>query len=74
MNCRNWECGVIVPIITGKTNASAQQKDKGKGKEPEWASTSTSLPADVFKDVVPIPMKLPAIPLSQERKPFFFGA
>ncbi|KAJ5139305.1 uncharacterized protein N7515_004153 [Penicillium bovifimosum] len=71
MNCRNWECGVIVPIITEKTDVSAQQE--GKGKKSEGA-TSTPLPVEVYKDVVPIPMKLPAMPLSQERKPFFFGA
>ncbi|KAJ5545460.1 hypothetical protein N7535_006154 [Penicillium sp. DV-2018c] len=71
MNCRNWECGVVVPIITEKTDDSVQQEGKGKEKEKEVTPTSNPLPVEVYKDVIPVPMKLPAIPLSQQRKPFF---
>lgn len=74
MNCRNWECGVIVPIINEKeTNPSRQGKGKGKEPETRGSTPSTPLPVGVFNDTVPIPMRIPAVPLSQDRKPFFYG-
>ncbi|EKV12245.1 hypothetical protein PDIG_45700 [Penicillium digitatum PHI26] len=68
MNCRNWECGVVVPIINEK---KAEKKDKG----PETNETipSAPLPVEVFRDTVPVPMRVPAVPLSESRRPFFFG-
>ncbi|CAP86556.1 hypothetical protein E8E15_007437 [Penicillium rubens] len=68
MNCRNWECGVIVPIINEKKTG-----EKGKGPETHGAVTSAPLPVGVFNDTVPVPMRVPAAPLSEHRKPFFFG-
>ncbi|CAG7976207.1 unnamed protein product [Penicillium nalgiovense] len=68
MNCRNWECGVVVPIINEK-------KTGEKGKRPETHGTvpSAPLPVEVFKDTVPVPMRVPAVPLSEHRRPFFYG-
>ncbi|KAJ6177970.1 hypothetical protein N7519_008431 [Penicillium mononematosum] len=68
MNCRNWECGVIVPIINEKKTG-----EKGKGPETHGTVPSAPLPVEVFKDTVPVPMRVPAAPLSEHRKPFFFG-
>ncbi|KAJ5260035.1 hypothetical protein N7497_011147 [Penicillium chrysogenum] len=68
MNCRNWECGVIVPIINEKKTG-----EKGKGPETHGAVPSAPLPVEVFNDTVPVPMRVPAAPLSEHRKPFFFG-
>jgi hypothetical protein len=45
MNCRNWECGVIVPIINEKKTG-----EKGKGPETHGAVTSAPLPVGVFND------------------------
>ncbi|KAJ5778930.1 hypothetical protein N7457_006650 [Penicillium paradoxum] len=74
MNCRNWECGVIVPIIREKITGSDRQKEKKKESDTECSTQSAPLAAEVFADTIPIPMRLPAVPLSQERKPFFYGA
>ncbi|CAI7653870.1 unnamed protein product [Penicillium glandicola] len=68
MNCRNWECGVIVPIINEKKTGENNQ-----GPETHGSVSSTPLPAEVFRDIVPVPIRVPAVPLSEARKPFFFG-
>ncbi|CAG8087498.1 unnamed protein product [Penicillium olsonii] len=62
MNCRNWECGVIVPILTEKK--PHQQRPEGE---------SVPFPTARFQDIVPVPMRVPAAPLSEARKPFFWG-
>jgi hypothetical protein len=64
MNCRNWECGVIVPILNEKERTNGQENDE---------TASVSLPAKRFEGTVPVPMRVPAVPLSKDRKPFFFG-
>lgn len=68
MNCRNWECGVIVPVISEK-----KTEEEDKGPETHGSATSAPLPVEVFKDTVPVPMRVPAAPLSENRRPFFFG-
>ncbi|KAJ5972825.1 Tyrosyl-DNA phosphodiesterase [Penicillium vulpinum] len=68
MNCRNWECGVIVPIINEK-----KTEEQGKGPETHGSVASAHFPAEIFRDIVPVPMRVPAVPLSESRKPFFFG-
>ncbi|KAJ5341665.1 Tyrosyl-DNA phosphodiesterase [Penicillium brevicompactum] len=62
INCRNWECGVIVPILTEK-NLTQQPSER----------EATSLSPERFQNIVPVPMRLPAPSLSDTRKPFFFG-
>ncbi|CAG8386813.1 unnamed protein product [Penicillium salamii] len=62
MNCRNWECGVIVPIRSEK-----------KPHSPSAESESAPFPTERFQDIIPVPMRVPAAPLSETRKPFFFG-
>ncbi|RAH63398.1 tyrosyl-DNA phosphodiesterase [Aspergillus piperis CBS 112811] len=49
LNCRNWECGVIVPVIEDKTDTPevknkmiSEDKGKGKGKASESSSSSSS--------------------------------
>ncbi|EPS28628.1 hypothetical protein PDE_03574 [Penicillium oxalicum 114-2] len=68
LNCRNWECGVIVPITTvvnetqgvgGKTASSLQ-------------SQSQQLPVELFHDTVPVPLKIPGADLTESRPPWFF--
>ncbi|KAF9245169.1 hypothetical protein DTO012A7_8824 [Penicillium roqueforti] len=68
ISCRNWECGVIVPIINEKKTG-----EKDKGPETHGTAPSASLPVEIFTDTVPVPIKVPAVPLSEHRKPFFFG-
>ncbi|KAJ5521244.1 hypothetical protein N7527_005359 [Penicillium freii] len=68
MNCRNWECGIIVPVISEK-----KTEEKDKGPETHGSAPSAPLPVEVFRDTVPVPMRVPAAPLSENRRPFFFG-
>ncbi|RDL35212.1 uncharacterized protein BP5553_07143 [Venustampulla echinocandica] len=47
LNCRNWECGVIVPVLAGDSKVKNKEQDQGPpGME-------------VFKDHVPVPMVAP---------------
>lgn len=79
MNCRNWECGVIVPVINKSTvpNDSQKEENKGKGKDPEVSSkvddAPAQLPVELFQDTIPVPMKIPAAELNENRKPFIYG-
>ncbi|PYH66151.1 uncharacterized protein BO88DRAFT_393859 [Aspergillus vadensis CBS 113365] len=89
LNCRNWECGVIVPVIENKTDTPevkdkmiSEDKDKGKGKasEPSSSSSSSTYNDDdgtnlpaVFGDTVPVPMRVPGARYSGGRKPWFFA-
>lgn len=52
LNCRNWECGVVIPVYaaTDKPGLAVE----GAGEE---VSNRESL--DVFASTVPIPMKVP---------------
>jgi len=63
MNCRNWECGVIVPI----------NEEKEKDGQKEYDTALVPLPVERFQDTVPVPMRVPAAQLSETRRPFFFG-
>ncbi|KAE8148000.1 tyrosyl-DNA phosphodiesterase-domain-containing protein [Aspergillus avenaceus] len=64
LNCRNWECGVLVPVISkGEMFAGRNNSD------PELADM-----LDVFKGTVPVPMRLPAQEYGPNRKPWYFTA
>ncbi|KAJ5563909.1 hypothetical protein N7513_000151 [Penicillium frequentans] len=63
LNCRNWECGVLFPVET-----PVRQNSQGLN----WKSEYRHLPAEVFEDTIPIPMMVPAPPLTEENKPWFF--
>ncbi|KAJ5902551.1 hypothetical protein N7495_003079 [Penicillium taxi] len=72
INLRNYECGVLVPVI----NANSTLKESaGKGKAPTSESsesgTFTNITREIFNDTVPVPMLLPAPRLTDERKPWF---
>ncbi|KAL2844650.1 phospholipase D/nuclease [Aspergillus pseudodeflectus] len=79
LNCRNWECGVIVPVIKQKptttnaeriTNTSAEgsssKQVKGSGVEE-----NTRL-LDIFAGTVPVPMRVPGPRFDRTRKPWYF--
>lgn len=59
LNCRNWECGVLVPV-TGESDTTAA------------SSSSGELDVDLFKDTIPVPMKVPSERLGPGREPWFF--
>ncbi|KAL3495591.1 tyrosyl-DNA phosphodiesterase-domain-containing protein [Aspergillus germanicus] len=79
LNCRNWECGVIVPVIKQKpttTNAERISNNseegfsskQGKGSKVE---ENTSL-LDIFAGTVPVPMRVPGPRFDGSRKPWYF--
>ncbi|KAL3448542.1 tyrosyl-DNA phosphodiesterase-domain-containing protein [Aspergillus insuetus] len=79
LNCRNWECGVIVPVIKQKptttnaertTNNSEEgfSRKQGKGSKVE---ENTSL-LDIFAGTVPVPMRVPGPRFDGSRKPWYF--
>ncbi|KAK7895065.1 hypothetical protein LTR67_005804 [Exophiala xenobiotica] len=65
LNCRNWECGVVIPVATTTTDVEVVDN---KGKH---ASGVTRTDLAVFEKIVPIPMKFPGESLVEKgRKPW----
>ncbi|GFF59823.1 hypothetical protein IFM62136_04329 [Aspergillus lentulus] len=67
LNCRNWECGVLVPILD-KDSSSDKVSDSTSGK---GANESADM-LDVFRDTVPVPMTVPGQRYGPGLKPWFF--
>ncbi|PWY80966.1 phospholipase D/nuclease [Aspergillus sclerotioniger CBS 115572] len=81
INCRNWECGVLVPIIEDKKSGPSPQNEhkgsettKGKGKAPASSALSDDGAnlVSVFGDTVPVPMQVPGERYQNGQKPWFF--
>ncbi|OKL56771.1 hypothetical protein UA08_07925 [Talaromyces atroroseus] len=77
LNCRNWECGVLVPVDVDLSSSSSsssshrlgevkEDNDENQGKEEE-----KDILAHVFGATVPVPMRVPAPPLGAELKPWY---
>lgn len=49
LNCRNWECGVVIPM--GEVPGKGSNIDKTAGPENGLG---------IFEGVVPLPMEYPA--------------
>ncbi|KAK5223572.1 hypothetical protein LTR72_004958 [Exophiala xenobiotica] len=65
LNCRNWECGVVIPVATTTTDGEVVDN---KGKH---GSGVTRTDLAVFEKIVPIPMKFPGESLVEKgRKPW----
>ncbi|KAJ5980061.1 hypothetical protein N7481_007359 [Penicillium waksmanii] len=67
LNCRNWECGVLVPV-TSETSTTTKAKAASNSLE----SGSEHRELSLFNGTIPVPMKLPAESLRAEREPWFF--
>ncbi|PHH59657.1 hypothetical protein CDD81_2780 [Ophiocordyceps australis] len=65
MNCRNWECGVVVPA-GGKTSSDSKAVSGGTGGDDDAVADVV-----VFDGTVPVPMQVPARP---NREPWFYAA
>lgn len=63
LNCRNWECGVLVPVISEVKN---ENEDPGK----KSGESGNSL--DVFRGTVPVPLQLPGARFEGDLKPWYF--
>ncbi|KAE8388201.1 tyrosyl-DNA phosphodiesterase-domain-containing protein [Aspergillus alliaceus] len=62
LNCRNWECGVLMPVIS----------EDFPWEQSESPANESEAMLDVFKGTVPVPMRLPAPQYGPNRKPWFF--
>ncbi|KAL2871322.1 uncharacterized protein BJX67DRAFT_341980 [Aspergillus lucknowensis] len=81
LNCRNWECGVVVPVIEQKVRpeASVGSAEKGaldktkthKGMGGRKIEENAHL-LDIFKGTVPVPMRLPGPRYDGSRQPWYF--
>ena len=64
LNCRNWECGVVVPVaVDGSEIQGSVNLRTGDHKD-----------LDVFKSILPAPMVIPAEPYDNGRLPWYFMA
>lgn len=69
LNCRNWECGVLVPVIRA---SSSLEKDEEKDDIGNSTNTGQDRDiAEVFGDTVPVPMRVPAPAYDSGLKPWF---
>jgi hypothetical protein len=69
LNCRNWECGVVVPVRGGDVRDSpgggeeverwGQEEKKGKGKGEGGGKGEEREGMGVFEPRVPVPMRVP---------------
>lgn len=63
LNCRNWECGVLIPARKGRLDTGERD-----GKAADGASASLD---DTFRGFVPVPMVHPGAEYGA-RQPWFF--
>jgi hypothetical protein len=67
LNCRNWECGVLVPVLD-RADSSDKVSNNNSGK---GANESADM-LDVFRGTVPVPMTVPGQRYGPGLKPWFF--
>ncbi|KAJ9395888.1 hypothetical protein DTO282F9_7133 [Paecilomyces variotii] len=76
LNCRNWECGVVMPIIHPGINTEASTSlggtvsDNKSSEQPKNETESDFAP--LFASKIPVPMKLPGRPYGPGMKPWYF--
>ena len=66
LNCRNWECGVVIPVLESHPSSSGDNKPDDKGKTPATATTGqedgrseSKTALDAFRGTIPVPMVIP---------------
>lgn len=67
MNCRNWECGVIISVASDTTAGGREGDDSKAG--PRAADNL----ATIFGTKVPVPMRVPGRPYGPDEEPWFYG-
>lgn len=75
LNCRNWECGVLVPVTApGGRKYSLASNDTTATLDTTSSTElpAQQLPARIFQGTVPVPMKIPGADLTENRPPWFF--
>ncbi|EAW08666.1 uncharacterized protein ACLA_095990 [Aspergillus clavatus NRRL 1] len=74
LNCRNWECGVLIPV---RAEATAENRPKESESKPvdgldKPGEGEVERMLDTFKDTVPVPMRVPGQRYGPGLKPWFF--
>lgn len=57
LGCRNWECGVVVPVRDGV--GGGEGEGKGEGKREGKRKEGEGMGLGVFEGRVPVPMVVP---------------
>jgi hypothetical protein len=81
LNCRNWECGVLLPVCesnmsngNGGTSLNGDYPSSHPKSDGKTTSEITSDHIDIatiFGDTLPVPMKVPAPLLGPQDRPWF---
>ncbi|KLJ09920.1 hypothetical protein EMPG_09924 [Blastomyces silverae] len=81
LNCRNWECGVVIPIRhndAGKlstipsTGSTATLLAESESEDSSANSDDGSEVTTVFEPTIPVPMVVPAPRYHGRNRPFFY--
>lgn len=72
LNCRNWECGVLVPITEPSSASGSDGSDEEENKDlKEDKPKAEGDIVQIFGSTVPVPMRVPAPSLGPELKPWY---
>lgn len=66
LNCRNWECGVLVPITESPQPSGSNEEEKKEGMPAAEGDI-----VHIFGATVPVPMRVPAPSLGPLLKPWY---
>lgn len=82
MTCRNWECGVVIPVETATDAGSSSETGTGSRSEADWIRTLTT-PGTAGGDggggggavpvSVPVPMRVPGRRYGPNEEPWFYA-
>ena len=72
LNCRNWECGVIVPLRRMMVDHSTVSKSGGDGILEEGGKAMKEEGLREFENVMPVPMMCPGREYGDGDTPWFF--
>ncbi|PYI25680.1 tyrosyl-DNA phosphodiesterase [Aspergillus indologenus CBS 114.80] len=88
LNCRNWECGVLVPVLENprtKSDAGGNSSSSSSSSTSSSASSAQAPPPTrndegtggglmgLFAGTVPVPMRVPGRYYEGGRRPWFFS-
>ncbi|KAK2749461.1 hypothetical protein FQN57_006395 [Myotisia sp. PD_48] len=71
LNCRNWECGVLFPILApNEDTPEIEISSNGKSTVPTNLGEALT---DVFAETIPVPMHVPGEKYGANDKPWFYA-
>lgn len=71
MNCRNWECGVVIPVTVDAAKKVVSEKSANSQKVGVPSGEVNVPGMDVFDGSVPVPMVVPGEHYGA-RRPWFY--